>query len=100
MNGGNPYPNHDNNHVISSATIPCVAIGIAHSMSNDKLNAMPGWNDSSFAFHGDDGHFFHRHGQSGKRDREKDDNTAACCLYIDDLDLLLLLLGTVLEGKA
>ena len=75
MNGGNPYPNHDNNHdinhVISSATIPCVAIGIAHSMSNDKLNAMPGWYDSSFAFHGDDGHFFHRYGQSGKRDREK-----------------------------
>jgi len=71
MNGGNPYPNHDINHVISSATVPCVAIGIAHSMSNDKLNAMPGWNDSSFAFHGDDGHFFHRYGQSGKRDREK-----------------------------
>ena len=35
-------------------------------------------------------------------ERKKDDNTAACCLYIDDLDLLLLLhlLGTVLDGKA
>lgn len=33
-------------------------------------------------------------------ERKKDDNTAACFLYIDDLDLLLLLLGTVLEGKA
>lgn len=44
---------------------PCVAVGIAHPLHIDKLSSMPGWNDYSFAFHGDDGLFFHRQGHSG-----------------------------------
>ena len=36
---------------------PCVAIGIANHMH--RLNKMPGWDAHSYAFHGDDGMFFH-----------------------------------------
>jgi hypothetical protein len=71
MNGSNASNNNNDNENIVLSEVPCVAIGIAHSMSYDKLHAMPGWNDFSFAFHGDDGHFFHRHGQSGKRKKER-----------------------------
>ncbi|KAJ1389529.1 hypothetical protein B484DRAFT_409281 [Ochromonadaceae sp. CCMP2298] len=36
---------------------PCEAIGIANSMHDVK--SMPGWNQDSYGFHGDDGCFYH-----------------------------------------
>ena len=74
INSGNNQRNINNGNIEivnvgydgQTTTVPCVALGIAHSMSYDKLNAMPGWNEFSFAFHGDDGLFFHRQGHNGK----------------------------------
>ena len=69
-NVNNNTPNNvnitsDNNTTMNRNIPPCVAVGIAHPLHIDKLSSMPGWNDFSFAFHGDDGLFFHQQGHTG-----------------------------------
>jgi hypothetical protein len=37
---------------------PCIAVGIA-TLRFPTNGMMPGWDENSYGFHGDDGHFFH-----------------------------------------
>ena len=44
---------------------PCIAVGMACSMF-PLLNRMPGWDVFSFAYHSDDGNFFHEDSENSK----------------------------------
>jgi hypothetical protein len=37
---------------------PCIAVGVA-TLRFPTNGTMPGWDENSFGFHGDDGHYFH-----------------------------------------
>ena len=54
-----------NSNPINNSHRDCVAIGLAESMNLSLLSArMPGWDERSFGYHGDDGGYFHGAGWS------------------------------------